>query len=109
MSSKYTWDIQSIGARPTDQAPLTSITLQTQTTGYYVGEYVGKCGAVDESSSGLPPGELSATVCSWMDDAVEIGVFYGIQGKEVRAIEHFRGSSEPSTNTRVLFQLNANE
>jgi hypothetical protein len=104
---RYKWDVQSVGVRAGDQAPLNSIALQTQTTGYYVGEYVGTCRAIDEISN-LLPGELSAIVCSWMDDGVEVGVFDVGHVKEVRAIEHFKGSRDPF-RTRVLFPLNSNE
>jgi hypothetical protein len=106
--SRYEWDVQSVGTRAADQAPIISITLQTHTTSYYVGEYVGTCRAIDETSNDLLPGELSATVCSWMDDAEEVGVFVGSNGKEVREIEHLNGSRDPF-RARVLFPLNANE
>lgn len=106
--SRYEWDIQSVGTRAADQAPVMSITLRTQTTGYYVGEYVGTCRAVDETSNDLLPRELSAIVCSWMDDAEEIGVFDGGHGKEVRVIEHVNGSRE-EFRARALFRLNANQ
>src|SRR4051812_37634439 len=69
--SRYKWDVQSIGVRPADQAPIMSIALETLTTGYYVGEYIGICRVIDEISN-LLPGEVSAIVCSWIDDVVEI-------------------------------------
>ncbi|MGX1360668.1 hypothetical protein QNJ95_37385 [Bradyrhizobium elkanii] len=107
-SSRYEWDIQSVGTRAADQAPLNSVALQTKTTGYYVGEYVGTCRAINETSSDLLPGELSAIVCSWMDNAVEIGVFDGSPGKDIREIEHSKGSRDPF-QARVLLPLNTNE
>ena len=106
--SRYKWDVQSVGVRAADQAPLNSIALQTQTTGYYMGEFVGTCRAIDEAVNDLLPGELSAIVCSWMDDGVEVGVFDVGHVKEVRAIEHSKGSRD-QFRTRVLFPLNSNE
>lgn len=108
MLSTIQWDIQSVGARAADQAPLTSVALQTPTTGYYVGEFVGTCRTIGETSNDLLPGESSAILCSWMKDAVEIGVFDSGRGKEVRAIEYFEGRRDQS-HARVLFPLNANE
>jgi hypothetical protein len=109
---KYEWATAEAGVRASDQAPLTAVTLQTRTTSYNAGVYVGTCTQIDRLENALLTAEVTAIVCSWMDEGVEVGLFQDGQVKELRTIQRYNSAGKSYRDefrTSILLTLNSNE
>ena len=114
----YTWNVQGVGYRADNQAPLNSINVRSNITSVMYplpGNYMGSCVPIENTSEKLSGDELSAIICTWGKSGTEVGVF---QIGTTRYIgEITRTDVSPSTpfgvrdpsNLQTLVTLNAGE